>query len=65
VSIQVEKIVSHKKDRGKYKFRIRWAGFTADEDTWEPEENLIGDYCQSLLAAYKASIYVHFLNVHF
>ncbi|KAI6174873.1 M-phase phosphoprotein 8-like isoform X2 [Aphelenchoides bicaudatus] len=49
----VEKIISHKKERGKYKFRIRWLKYKKEDDTWEPEENLIGDYCQRMLLQYK------------
>lgn len=38
---QVEAIVSDKVVKGKTFFRIRWQNFSAKDDTWEPEENLL------------------------
>lgn len=38
---EVERIIEvHFKKNGKREFLIRWKGFTATDDTWEPEENL-------------------------
>ncbi|VDN43360.1 unnamed protein product [Gongylonema pulchrum] len=36
----VEKIVDVGIFDGIVKFKVRWKGYKADEDTWEPEENL-------------------------
>lgn len=39
---QYERIVGHRRDgRGKYEFKIRWMGFGPEEDTWEPESNIV------------------------
>lgn len=37
---EVESILDEVKTHGKRKFLVRWKGFTAENDTWEPEENL-------------------------
>jgi transposase InsO family protein len=37
---EVERILDEAKVHGKRKFLVRWKGFTAADDTWEPEENL-------------------------
>ncbi|XP_032664955.1 probable chromo domain-containing protein LHP1 isoform X3 [Odontomachus brunneus] len=38
---EVERIIEvHFKKNGKREFLIRWKGFSATDDTWEPEENL-------------------------
>lgn len=38
---EVEKIIEvHFKKNGKRDFLIRWKGFSAADNTWEPEENL-------------------------
>ena len=39
----VEKIVSHKKHGKRYLYRIRWKGYTEDEDTWEYKSNIHPD----------------------
>eukprot|EP00117_Sycon_ciliatum_P044002 scpid41570/ scgid31790/ M-phase phosphoprotein 8; Two hybrid-associated protein 3 with RanBPM len=39
---EVDKIVDVKKKKnGTLLFRVRWDGFGADDDTWEPRENLL------------------------
>jgi Chromo (CHRromatin Organisation MOdifier) domain len=45
----VETIVSHKKVNGKNFYKIRWHHFTAKDDTWEPEENLVGSNIPQLI----------------
>lgn len=38
---QVEKILSHKIERGKIVYRVKWLGWEKIEDqTWEPVDNL-------------------------
>ncbi len=40
----VDRLVSHlKDDRGNWLIRVRWAGYTSADDTWEPPENLPSD----------------------
>ena len=36
----VDRIISERKQDGKSEFRIRWKGYSAKHDTWEPELNL-------------------------
>ena len=35
---EVERILDEVESHGKRKFLVRWEGFTAESDTWEPEE---------------------------
>jgi len=37
---EVEKILNKRKFRGKDRYLVWWKGYTAEEDTWEPRENL-------------------------
>jgi hypothetical protein len=36
----VQAIVAHKKEKGKYFYNVRWKD-TEEEDTWEPQENFV------------------------
>jgi len=36
----VEKILNKRKFRGKDRYLVQWEGYIAEEDTWEPRENL-------------------------
>lgn len=45
-----DKIVAHKKKRDGIHFRVRWANFSSDDDTWEHESNILS---QELLDEYK------------
>jgi len=37
---KVEKILNKKKFRGKDRYLVWWRGYMAEEDIWEPRENL-------------------------
>jgi len=37
---EIEKILNKRKIRGVEKYLVQWKGFTAEEDTWERNENL-------------------------
>jgi len=37
---EVEKILNERTYRGKTQYLIRWRGYEAEDDTWEPVENL-------------------------
>ncbi|CAG4947689.1 unnamed protein product [Parnassius apollo] len=37
---EVEKIIDSKRIKGKLHYLIRWKGYSADSDTWEPENTL-------------------------
>jgi hypothetical protein len=49
----VEKILDHNKVKGKYLYYIQWLGYSSEENTWEPEENL---FCKELLYEYKVKV---------
>lgn len=48
----VLKIVGDKKIKGKLHYQIRWKGYSADDDTWEPKSSLS---CPELIEKYEAS----------
>jgi len=51
---EVEKIIEvHFKKNGTKEFLIRWKGFGAADDTWEPEKNL---NCQELIAKFMQKL---------
>ncbi|KAI6180887.1 M-phase phosphoprotein 8-like [Aphelenchoides besseyi] len=50
---EIEKIISHRKERGQYRYRIRWVGYDANSDTWEPETHLLGENARQILGDYK------------
>ncbi|CAG9561238.1 unnamed protein product [Danaus chrysippus] len=47
---EVEKIMDSKKIRGKLHYLIRWKGYSADSDTWEPSDTLS---CPDLISKYN------------
>jgi transposase InsO family protein len=38
---KVESIIAERKLNGRTQYKVRWADFGSDEDSWEPESNLI------------------------
>ncbi|KAI6206697.1 Chromo domain-containing protein [Aphelenchoides besseyi] len=50
---EIEKIISHRKERGQYRYRIRWVGYDSNSDTWEPETHLLGENARQILGDYK------------
>ena len=48
---EVEAILRHCGNPGRRSFLIRWRGYSAAEDTWEPEQNL--GNAQPLIMEYK------------
>ena len=44
---EVEKIIDYNKVKGVGQYLVRWRGYKADDDTWEPYENLTG--CEDIL----------------
>ncbi|XP_072169405.1 uncharacterized protein [Diadema setosum] len=49
---EVQEILrSRQKRNGQTEYRIRWKGFGPEEDTWEPEENLVS--CADILEDFK------------
>ncbi|KAJ8651867.1 hypothetical protein O0I10_012560 [Lichtheimia ornata] len=51
---EVESIIAHNKDdNGNMTYKVRWKGYTAEHDTWEPYEHFTSD---APIAAYWARI---------
>ena len=50
----VEKIYAHRHDAAEREFHVRWAGYDASHDSWEPEHRLRADV-PLLLDAYLAA----------
>ena len=48
---EVEAVLGHRGKPGRHTFLIRWKGYSAAEDTWEPERNL--GNAQPLIMEYK------------
>lgn len=49
---EVQSIIGHKKIKGVDTYKVRWKGYDASHDTWEPEVSL-QDSAKVLLAGYK------------
>merc|ERR1711990_474160 len=50
---EVEDIVNHRHRKGKVEYLIRWKNYNAEDDTWEPEENLD---CPDKIKAYNKKV---------
>jgi len=37
---EVKEVIDKRKRYGRIQYRIRWRGFSREDDTWEPKENL-------------------------
>lgn len=48
----VEKIVGKQTQKGKTKYLVKWDGYSNEENTWEPEENIL---CPVLILEYEKS----------
>ncbi|XP_069495205.1 M-phase phosphoprotein 8 isoform X2 [Ambystoma mexicanum] len=48
---EVEQIIDYKTEDGEVLYRVRWKGYTADEDTWEPASHL--EDCREVLLAFR------------
>ena len=44
---EVESIIDHRKILGITEFLVKWKGYPASENTWEPEDHLLN--CQQKL----------------
>lgn len=49
----VEKLIDHRRLHGTTYYRVRWEGYTAKDDTWQPKESL---NCNELLKEYNDKI---------
>jgi len=49
----VEYIVAHRRRKHKLEFQVKWEGYPSEQNTWEPEENLLGEGTKKLLQVYK------------
>ena len=47
----VENILRHRRKGKGYSYLIRWKGYTANDDSWEPEKNL--EHAEEVLENYK------------
>ncbi|NWV58240.1 MPP8 phase, partial [Daphoenositta chrysoptera] len=51
---EVEKILDVKTEGGKIFYKVRWKGYTSDDDTWEPEAHL--EDCKEVLLEFRKKI---------
>ncbi|KAM9022074.1 M-phase phosphoprotein 8 isoform 4-T4 [Ara ararauna] len=51
---EVEKILDVKTEGGKILYKVRWKGYTSDDDTWEPEAHL--EDCKEVLLEFRKKI---------
>lgn len=46
--------MGHKVERGTDYWRVRWVGYSADQDTWEPRANFLDSSSLKLLHDFEA-----------
>ena len=46
----VERIVNKRRQNGRNEYLIKWEGYLATDNTWEPENNM---HCDQLIAEYE------------
>ncbi|NXE09791.1 MPP8 phase, partial [Lophotis ruficrista] len=51
---EVEEILDMKTEGGKTLYKVRWKGYTSDDDTWEPEVHL--EDCKEVLLEFRKKI---------
>nr|XP_036873062.1 M-phase phosphoprotein 8 isoform X2 [Manis javanica] len=51
---EVEKILDMKSEGGKVLYKVRWKGYTSDDDTWEPEVHL--EDCKEVLLDFRKKV---------
>ncbi|XP_045149916.1 M-phase phosphoprotein 8 isoform X2 [Echinops telfairi] len=51
---EVEKILDMKTEGGKVLYKVRWKGYTSDDDTWEPEVHL--EDCKEVLLDFRKNM---------
>ncbi|NWV70361.1 MPP8 phase, partial [Malurus elegans] len=51
---EVEKILDVKTEGGKILYKVRWKGYTSDDDTWEPEVHL--EDCKEVLLEFRKKV---------
>ena len=58
-NFEVEEIVNHRYRKGKIQYLIRWKNYGAEDDTWEPHENLD---CPEKISAYDKQVKINLLR---
>ncbi len=54
---QVDRVVGMRFDTGdELLYLVRWAGFSSDDDTWEPRDKLIEDGCKTWIDQFHAEV---------
>ncbi|XP_037655880.1 M-phase phosphoprotein 8 isoform X2 [Choloepus didactylus] len=51
---EVERIMDMKTEGGKVLYKVRWKGYTSDDDTWEPEVHL--EDCKEVLLEFRKKV---------
>ncbi|XP_054574692.1 M-phase phosphoprotein 8 isoform X4 [Eptesicus fuscus] len=51
---EVERILDMKTEGGKILYKVRWKGYTSDDDTWEPEVHL--EDCKEVLLEFRTKV---------
>lgn len=54
-------IIGRKEVTGRTFYKVHWAGYGSDQDSWEPEDNLAN--CKMLLDMFNAN-QVSFITFH-